>query len=47
MHMWQDQVLFVADAQLIMAIAFANIGHHAHLLGAGVPRGLARRFQAD
>ena len=47
MHMRQDQVLFVADAQFVMAIVFGNLGHHAHLLCAGIPRSLARCFQAD
>jgi hypothetical protein len=47
MHMGQDDILFMADTQFIMTIEFCQIGHGAHLIGAGVAGGLARRFQAD
>lgn len=47
MHMGQDDILFMADTQFIMTIEVCQIGHGAHLIGAGVARGLARMFNAD
>ena len=46
-HMRQDHVLLVADAQLVMAILAGQIGHHAHLLGCGVAGGRSVRFERD
>ena len=47
MHMGQDDVLLMANEQFIMTIAFCQIGLDAHLISAGVARGLAGAFQAD
>ncbi len=38
MHMGQDHVLLVADAQLVMAIGLGQIGHHAHLVRGCIAR---------
>jgi hypothetical protein len=38
-HMRQDDVLLVADAQLVMAVALGEVGKRAHL----IRRGIARR----
>ncbi len=38
--MRQDHVLLVADAQLVMAVAFGEIGQRAHLIRGRVARGL-------
>ena len=36
--------MFVADAQVIVAIGFGQIGQHAHLVAGGIARRLAMGF---
>ena len=43
----QDQVLLVADADLVVAVGLGEIGDEAHLLGGGVARRAADRLQRD
>ena len=46
-HMRQDHVLLVADADFTVAISLSEIGNQAHLIAGCITRRLAMRFQAD
>ena len=46
-HVRQDDVLLVADAQLVVGVLLGEIGEDAHLLGRRVARGAADRLQRD
>ena len=45
--MRQDQVLLVADADLVEAVALGEVGDGVHLLGGGIARDAADRLQRD
>ena len=45
--MRQDQVLLVADAHLVVAVALGEVGDQVHLVGGGVARRAADRLQRD
>ena len=47
LHMRQHDVLGMADAQLVEAVALGQIGHHAHLVGRGIARNAAIGLQRD
>ena len=47
LHMRQDDVLLVADAQFAEAEFFAGVGEHAHLLGSGVAGDAADGLQRN
>ncbi len=47
LHMRQDDVLLMADAQLAEAEALAGVGENAHLIGGGVARNAADGLQRD
>ncbi len=45
LHVRQDQVLLVGDADVVLAEALGEVGHDLHLLGGGVPGGFADALQ--
>ena len=47
LHMRQHDVLRMADAQLVEAVALGEVGHHAHLVGRGIARNAAFGLQRD
>ena len=46
-HVRQDQVLLVADADLVVAVGLGEVGDEPHLLGGRVARRAADRLQRD
>ena len=46
-HVRQDDVLLVADAQLVVGVRLGQVGEHPHLLGGRIARRAAERLQRD